>query len=858
MLNVRELEYFSHQFVKLRVNDVRNQHYQDCFMKPLSNAIYLLFAATLALAIPVNSIGGTFGAIQVNSPSLTHSSGIKGMTPSAGSGQRPEVAFEENRGQADRRIRFINRTGRVTTFLADDSIWFSLNGASTETTMPPRSAPRRDLRAVGPSRYADQVPGSKAVISNVKMRFEGSNGVGSIRGEKVKKGKVNYLRGRDRSKWITGVPTFGAVRYRNVYKGVDVVYYGTEKGELEYDFVVRPGGDPGRISLDISGAQKVSIDEASGDLVMATTAGELRHQRPIAFQEAAEGRALVPAEYKLSAGGKVSFKLGKYDKTRQLTIDPVVAFSTYLGGTGDIDFVNSLAIDQAGSIYMAGSTNSADFPTVGPFDPTFGGGQFQYDAFVTKMNAAGTAVIYSTYLGGNGDDNGLAIAVDQAGQAYVTGFTDSTNFPTTANTFKPAITGTAYDGFVTKLSADGASLVYSTYFGGGQNDGGYSIAVDSSGSAVVGGETSSPDFPLVTPFQGSYGGGASDAFIARFNPAGNALTYSTYLGGGGDDLGLGVAVDASGMFLAGGTTSTNFPLFNALQGAQGGGGFFDGFAVKLDPAGANLVFSTYLGGNDYDFISGLDLDPSGNMYVVGTTASGNFPVVNPFQNAISGPQDDAFVAKISGSGALVYSTYIGGSGTDAGTGIAVDASGSAFITGTTFSTDFPTGNHVQGTNGGQSDAFAAKIAPAGSSLIYSTYLGGSSFDDGIAVAIDPSGNAVYAGGAESANFPLVSAFQNTRRGASDAFILKIISSTTITGQVFGADGRALRLATVTLTDQNGIRRQVLTSSAGFYSFADVLTGSTYTLSVASKRYRFTPVNITPMAATLNVDFTGQE
>jgi hypothetical protein len=692
------------------------------------------------------------------------------------------------------------------------------------------------------------------------MKFEGARSESTILGEKEKEGKVNYLRGSDPSAWVTEVPTYEAVRYSELYDGVDLVYYSNDRGQMEYDFEVAPGADSSKISLRFSGTESIRVDETTGDLVISTLAGELRHHEPIAFQYLPDGKHRVDARYETSGGGKVSFQVGEYDASIPLIIDPIIGYSTYLGGSGDIDFASSVAVDGAGNAYLTGSTNSANFPTLSPFDGTFGGDQFNYDAFVTKMNVSGTAMIYSTYLGGSSDDNGLGIAIDSAGQAYIAGFTNSSDFPT-ASAFQALRNGTAYDGFLTKLNAGGSGLVYSTYLGGSQNDSALSVAVDGSGFAYVTGETSSSNFPTAAPFQVAYGGGASDAFITKFNQAGSGLVFSTYLGGIGDDLALGIAVNSSGVHVAGATTSTNFPLANAADGTYGGGGFFDGFITKLNAAGSALTYSTYLGGSDYDGARGIALDSGGNAYVTGITASTNFPVLSSFQATRSGTSDDAFVTKVSAVGALVYSTYLGGTGTDHGSSIAVDPAGTAYVTGSTSSTNFPTADPLQATSGGATDAFVTNISASGSSLVFSTYIGGSSFDDGISIALDSAQNVYVAGGTDSANFPTVGPFQAARSGASDAFLLKISAAflfSTIEGQVFTSSGQSLRSATVTLTDQFGVRRSVPTSSLGFYSFENVVPGQPYVLSVGSRRYRFTSQSVTPSQAIVIINFTGLE
>ncbi len=397
-----------------------------------------------------------------------------------------------------------------------------------------------------------------------------------------------------------------------------------------------------------------------------------------------------------------------------------LVYSTYLGGSGD-DYGSAIAVDSSGNTYVTGFTGSLNFPTVNPIQAVYGGGYS--DAFVTKLNAAGNALVYSTYLGGNDTDQGNGIAVDSSGNAYVTGGTLSTNFPTTAGVFQ-GTSGGGYDAFVTKLNATGTSLVYSTYLGGSSSDRGSSIALDSSGNAYVTGSTISLNFPTANPFQAScslspYGAycNGGDAFVTKLNATGNALVYSTYLGGNNGAEGHRIALDSFGnAYVTGDTASTDFPTTaGAFQTAFGGS--IDAFVTKLDAAGSALVYSTYLGGSGVDQGFGIAVDSSGEAHVMGVTASTNFPTVNSLQlfnnTRLPDLAEDAFVTKLNAAGsALVYSTYLGGSGDDAGFGIAVDSYGNAYVTGFTDSANFPTASPLQAANGGGYDAFVAKISPA--------------------------------------------------------------------------------------------------------------------------------------------------
>jgi Beta-propeller repeat/Abnormal spindle-like microcephaly-assoc'd, ASPM-SPD-2-Hydin/Cep192 domain 4 len=486
----------------------------------------------------------------------------------------------------------------------------------------------------------------------------------------------------------------------------------------------------------------------------------------------------LDGNYVLHAGNRVGFQVAAYDRTRPLIIDPVLSYSTYLGGSGGETGLG-IAVDSSGNAYVAGSTDSMDFPKKGPEQTTLAGGA---DAFITKLTPGGKAVLYSTYLGGTGFDQVNGIAVDSDGNAYVTGQTQSTDFPTSAGAFQTTAGGNG-DAFVAKLSASGSTLSYSTYLGGGGADFGQGIAVNSSRNAFVVGSTQSADFPTASPLQAARLGTA-DAFVTKVNASGTGLTYSTYLGGGGSDLGLAIALDgSSNAYVTGTTSSTNFPITaGALQITPGGSG--DAYVSKLSASGAALVYSTYLGGSAFDRADAIAVDSLGAAYVTGLTNSTNFPTVGPFQGTPGG-NGDAFVAKLAANGsALSYSTYLGGVDGEEAFGIVVDSAEEAFVTGFTQSDNFPLVNPVQADFGGGvcgagacPDVFVTGFDSSGSSLNYSTFLGGAKADLGQAIALDSFGNAYVTGSTLSTNFPVITgSFQQTIGGgtsAADAFVAKI-------------------------------------------------------------------------------------
>jgi hypothetical protein len=691
-------------------------------------------------------------------------------------GQIP-LSFEPNQGQTDPQVQFLSRGSGYALFLTPTAAVLSLNKSATDTR-DPAAAQAGDV---------------------LRMQLVGGNTAARGTGLDQQAGTSNYLRGNDPSRWRTGIANYGKVAYQGVYPGIDLVYYGNQR-QLEYDFVVAPGAEPAVITLAFEGAESVALD-AAGDLVFHTGAGDVVEHAPVLYQDGLRGRAAVSGGYVLEGGGRVGFRVGVFDPTRPLVIDPVLSYSTYVGGSGD-DRGQSIAVDSARNAYVTGQTYSANFPTTpGAFQTNFTGGGYA-DAFVTKLNPTGTALVYSTYLGGSGGSNyGYGIAVDATGNAYVTGVTGSPYFPTTPDAFQTTMRATnGGNAFVVKLNPTGTALVYGTYLGGSGGDACYSIAVDSTGNATVTGATRSFDFPTTLgAFQTTYTGGGADAnaFVTRLNPTGTALVYSTYLGGSGGgqpgqgDAGRGIAVDASGdAYVTGTTTSPDFPITPDAFQTSNPPGFYKGFVTKLDPTGAALVYSTYLGGSSgNDYPSGLAVDSAGDAYITGATGSDDFPVTpGAFQTSHTGGFENAFVAVMNPTGTgLVYSTYLGGNHNDLGESIAVDAAGNAYVAGFTGSSDFPTTpGAFQTTWHGGYDAFLVKLDPTGTTLLYGTYLGGSADDYAYGVALDPAGNAYLTGYTGSDNdFPTTpGALQTTGRGGYDAIVVKfaflVTTTTTVT------------------------------------------------------------------------------
>jgi hypothetical protein len=689
------------------------------------------------------------------------------------------LVFEPNHGQTDDQVKFLSRGRGFALFLTSTDAVLALVQPSDSLIS------RLEGKNFNGLSHSSQTTAFRS--TSLRLKLEGANPSPTVIGLDELPSRSNYFIGNDSTKWRTNVPNYAKVQYKNVYPGVNLIYYGNQR-QLEYDFVVAPGADPRSIALAIVGGEAgrqslsqplVQIDR-DGNLVVQTEGGKIHLRKPVVYQPSQqEGRpTFVDGNYVLSASRiqdpwsefaereyEVRFEVAAYDHTRPLIIDPVLSYSTYLGGSQN-DVGNSIAVDSSGNAYVTGWTLSTNFPTSSPIQATSGGG---YDAFVAKLDAAGSSLVYATYLGGGSTDQAFAIATDSSGSVYVTGLTYSSNFPT-VNPVQPA-TGGSPDVFMAKLDAAGSTLVYSTYLGGSSGEQGLGIAVDSAGNAYVTGWTLSTNFPTSSPIQATTGGGY-DAFVTKLDATGASLVYSTYLGGSGTDEAFAIAVDStSNAYVTGLTYSNNFPLVSPLQPAYGG--VEDAFVLKMNSSGSALVYSTYLGGTSTDEGRGIALDSSGNAYVTGWTTSNDFPTANAAQSAYQEGQD-AFVAKLDGTGAtLAYSTYLGGTGADQGSSIAVDSSGQAYVTGYTTSTNLPLANPIQPTYGGNQDAFVSKLSATGVALVFSTYLGGHDVDTGTGIAVDSAANPYVTGATFSNDFPTASPLQAATGGDYDAFVAKL-------------------------------------------------------------------------------------
>jgi hypothetical protein len=675
--------------------------------------------------------------------------------------ERLPLAFVANEGQTDDRVRYYAQGVRYGFFLTPDALVLSLTQAA------------RTRRGV-----------------TLELRFIGANPGVELQGRQRADEQVSYLRGSDPARWHTALPTFQEIVYRELWPGVDVAVRGG-RGELKYEFRVRPGAAIDDIRLAYRGADGLTVDP-DGTIGIATSLGVLRDSAPVAYQDI-DGRRLPVESRYVTPGGtgerSYGFAVGAgYDPSRELIIDPGLAYSTLLGGASH-EMGAAIAVDGAGNTYVTGFTQSPTFPTTtGAFDRTGAPGN-NLDAFVAKLNPTATALVYSTFLGGSNFEWGRGLAIDAAGNAYVAGQTKSSNFPTTSGAFDrtfnvdncPRCGIDQYDAFVAKLNPTGSALVYSTFLGGTSPDDALAIALDGARNAYVAGQTVSANFPMTAGAFDTTPDGEQDVFVAKLNTTGSALVYSTRLGGVDNELPVGIAVDAAGNAqLGGGTRSADFPTTpGAFDTTPGGGAFderFDSFVTKLNAAGSGLIYSTFLGGSKSDFASDFAVDAAGNSYLVGGTLSPDFPTTPGVFDTAFGTSE-GFVSKLDAGGtALVYSTFLGAAGAAA---VAPDKAGNVWLAGSAgpdavttpdaFDTQF---------SGGASDVYVALLNPTGSALTYATFLGGTDSEGAGDVAVDAAGNAYVTGQTISADFATTpGVFDRTFGGDptifwADAFVAK--------------------------------------------------------------------------------------
>jgi len=770
------------------------------------------------------------------------------------------LAFEQNQGQTDPQVKYMARANGYTLFLTNHDAVFAFHSKSSGSGL---AAGRRARSSISNNAAVAQ----EKPDSVVRMQIVGENSAAQIAAVNQLPGRTNYYIGNAPKKWQSNVPQYSRVAYKNVYPGIDLAYYG-EQSKLEFDFIVAPESNPAPIDLAFSGAEHVSAD-ASGNLVVSSPSGDVVLHKPVAYQRQNGSRQLVDASFVLKANNQVSFQLGEYDHSRDLVIDPTVTYSTYLGGLAEDDGYG-IGFDSSGNAYVTGQTESTNFPVVaGGYASSNAGG---FDVFVTKIAASGASLIYSTYVGGSGSDSGNALAVDAAGDVFVAGGASSNDFPTTTGAFQKSFGGGSLNAFIFELNPAGTALTYCTYLGGTGSDVANGIAIDTTGAYVVG-STTSADFPTLNPIQAGIHG-TGNGFVTKLNPTGSALVYSTYLGGGTGDLASAVAVASGAAYVTGLTQNFAFPttpgVLQPTCGTDGtcNGGIPDAFVTVVNTAGSNFVYSTFLGGSGQDQGLGIAVDSSGDAYVTGLTRSSDFPLQSASQKTLGGSQN-AFVTQLNPGGtAAVYSTYLGGELSDAGTSVAVDLSKNAYVTGQTSSTKFPIVNATQSTIGGGNDAFVSEINVAGS-LIFSTYLGGSLNENTNAsggqlaalgsIAVDgPGANVYVTGNTLSTDFPVTAPEQKSEAGGIDAFVVKyafptsadfIISAPSTTTPATVAPGSS-GSAVVTLTEINGYNSSVNLTCA--------VTGTGSPLPACGS---FSPASpVTPTAAgaqtTLTITTTG--
>lgn len=646
----------------------------------------------------------------------------------------PAVLFE-NHGQAEPAVRFILRDKSVQADFRRDGIMFHAAGDA------------------------------------IRLQFIGGRPPQEPRAFEPANAHVSFLLGQDPSKWSVNLGLYSGVVYKDVSPGIDMRWNVTG-GVVESEFAIAPGGNFKNLRLRYSGSRRISID-SSGSLELLTEKGSIRERKPVAYTIDKTGaRQSVRARFRIFRSGDVGFDVGPYDRSKALVIDPVLTFSTFLGGS-EHDSATSIAVDGSGNAYVAGWAESANFPVTGGLPH---GGDI--DGFVAKFTPSNT-LAWCTYIGGSANDAVTAIAVDVSGNPVLAGYTSSANFPVVLP-IQSTLKGTT-NAFVAKLNAMGTGLIFSTFLGGSVSDAATGVAIDSTGNIYTAGNTTSADFPVLNAFQ-TVKGGQQDGFVTKIAPSGRTLLYSTFWGGSNNDTIAGIAVDTLGSaYVAGNTLSSNFPVAAAymphIPGQQ------SGFVTKLSPSGS-LAYSTFLGGSGGglalpEMVNGIAVDTTGAAYIAGVTSSVDFPVVNAFQ-VLSGGGTHGFAAKLNPAGSgLIFSTYFGGSSRDWPTAATVSAKGNFYICGYTSSTDFPVSNAIQSSNKGLYNAFLASFDRT-NTFVYSTYLGGSSIDSADAMATDRLGNVLLAGHTESTNFPLASPVQSANNSDYSAFIAKIYDGTPCT------------------------------------------------------------------------------
>lgn len=738
-----------------------------------------LSSCILATCLPVGMVvGAALAGTPASSRPARHD--LRTLTT------RTPLLFEKNEGQTDSRAAFLARGDGYTVFVTPSEAVLKLKSRAVEHRSP----------FVKPGHEQERLAQSHTSV--LRMGLVNANPRAKVTGEGSQPTRVSYLRGAGSH---SQVATYAKARCREVYPGVDLVYYGNQR-QLEYDFVVAPGADPRQIRFQMDGAKDVAV-APEGHLAIRLEDGDVQLQKPVVYQDVEGQRREVSSSYRLAANGEVAFQLGDYDATRPLVIDPVIVYSTLLGGSG-FDSGSAVTFGSDGSIYVAGYTQSVDFPSNG--GPAPGG---PGDAFVTKFSSDGAEVVYSAYLGGSGTDAAGGIGVDSAGRVIVSGYTDSPDFPVPGG-FQTTLAGRT-DAFIARLNSAGSVVEYGTYLGGADSDGATRLTLDSNGDVYLTGYTSSADFPVsqnaMQPnFRGDY-----DAFAVKIAKTDGSVVFSTYIGGRDGDSGSGIQVDTQGnVYVGGSTDSGDFPVGPvSLVFAFQGGRFGDAFITKLSPDGSQRIYSTYIGASGSDSGADIAVDQDGFCYLTGTTDSFDLmldePEIQPYQPTRPGGVSDIYVTKIYPDGkAFRYMTYLGSPGEDVARALEVDEDlyphTKAYVLGETSSPLFPLLDALQSNHGGNSDLFLTKLhedmfrTDPIVVLDYSTFLGGAGLDHAGDLAVDAIGNAAITGDTISNDFPqhqgpAASKKKKAKGGSVQGFVAKVFDGVPEPGGVLDVTRR---------------------------------------------------------------------
>lgn len=684
--------------------------------------------------------------------------------------------FIENKGQWPEEVLYKAGIGGVDLWITSQGVVYDFykmrNKSGKKTISPLQLKDQQHERSIEKFERYGQV---------VKMTLQNANRNPGKIGIEKSNGYYNYLLGKDRSKWADHVGLYGEAIVKDIYEGIDVRYY-YENGQIRYDYIVQPGADVSRIRMAFAGVEQPFVNR-DVELAFNTRFGEVKQAGLYSYQVIDGRKEKVESRFRKNRDGAISFEVDHYNKELPLIIDPLI-YSTFIGGTNGSETGNSLAVDASGNAYITGTTYSSDFPmTPGAYDYSVYNGYA--DLFVTKLNSTGSQLVYSTFIGGTYQDEGVSIAVDETGCAYITGFTESFDYPTTAGAFDQTLNNVSdcqngycyFDIFVTKFNSTGSALVYSTLMGGGANQAPTSISVDGAHNIYITGNTNSSDFP-VTPgsFDVTYGGVDYDVFVVKLNNTGSALLYSTFLGGG---YAFSITSDANGnAYVTGYTYFPEYPITPGAFDATLEGG--DAFVTKLNSAGSGLVYSTFIGGTSVEMGRSIAIDQTGNAYITGHTTSVDFPVTPGAYDGLLNGDEDVFVTKLNSNGSsLIFSSFLGGGSIEEARSLSIDGSGNTYVTGVVYAvgfSDFPvTPQTFDATSNGEYDVFVSMFNSTGSALLYSTFLGGSSMDDGNAIVAGTNGQVYVAGTTTSANYPTSpGAYDQTLNNwHGDAFVTKL-------------------------------------------------------------------------------------